>query len=83
MNSCQVANVLIYGVGPSLDRRSSEVVSGAVGEIFDLRGVPRVRIVIDSSGRKRLEYAEGSFWALPPVDLGDVQSKRLDDFIYG
>lgn len=59
------------------------IISGLAGEIIDLRGVPRARVVIGSDGRKRLEYEAGSLWALPPIDLGRVRSDRLDDYLYG
>ena len=62
---------------------SPDVQSGYVAEIVDLQRILRARVVTGSDGRRRLEYEKDSFWALLPVDLGDLRSDRLDDFLYG
>lgn len=82
MNASEVAEVLLYGVDPSWSPASREVVSEPLAEVVDLRGVPRARLVVDSQGRKRLEYDKDSLWAFPPVDLGPIRSNRLDEFLY-
>ena len=42
----------------------------------------RIRIV-DEGGKKKLFFSKDSFWGIPPLDLGNVRSDRLDDFLYG
>lgn len=32
--------------------------------------------------KKKPWYGKNSFWALPPLDFGDVRSDRLDDYLY-
>ena len=83
MGASQVADTVIYAAGPSLGWDPKEAFSESVAEVIDLRGVPRALPVIGPDGRKRLEYAADSFWGLPPLDLGDLRSDRLDDFLYG
>ena len=80
MGICAVAG-LTYLFTEEPFRYPAQAVSSSGGEIIDLRGVPRAHLVIQD-GHKQLKYEEGSFWALPPIDLGEVQSDRLDDFLY-
>ena len=61
-------------------QRFPEGDSGSVASVRNF--TPQIKVV-GQGGKKNLWYGPDSFWAAPPVDLGEIRSDQLDDFLYG